>query len=121
MTNRQPDLDRVFHALADPTRRAILARLGEGPATVSELARPFAMALPTFLEHVRVLERCRLLRSQKVGRVRTCRMAEAAVAAAEAWLAERRAAFSAQLDRMDAFVLDLATQEKQRERRPRNK
>lgn len=111
MANRQPVLDDVFRALADGTRRAILARLTAGPASVSELARPFAMAMPTLLEHVRVLERCRLVRSQKLGRVRTCRIEPAALKSAEAWLAGQRAAFEARLDRMEAYVLELAAKE----------
>ena len=72
MDNNAIALDAIFHALADPTRRAVIQRLGEGPATVSELAEPFDMALPSFMKHVRVLEGTGLVRSRKLGRIRTC-------------------------------------------------
>ena len=75
MPNQSADLTRVFHALADPTRRAVLERLSRGPAAMTELARPFPMALPSFSQHLGVLEECGLVRSQKVGRVRTYRLA----------------------------------------------
>ena len=99
MTNQQDRLDEVFHALADPTRRAILARLIDGPASVSELARPFGMAMPTLLAHIRVLEASRMVRSQKSGRVRTCRIDPAAIHRAEGWLAEQRLRLQAGLGR----------------------
>jgi DNA-binding transcriptional ArsR family regulator len=108
MTNNQPALDRVFQALSDPTRRAIVQRLSRGAATVSELRAPFSMALPTLLQHLRILEASGLIGSAKVGRVRTCTMRPAAFGAAEAWLAARRAAWEARLDRMEAYVAGLA-------------
>ena len=83
MTNNSAALDRVFHALADPSRRAIVQRLCRGPASVSELARPLAMALPTVLQHLDVLEMSRLIRSEKAGRVRTCHLEPAALATIE--------------------------------------
>lgn len=107
-------LDGVFGALADPTRRAILARLGKGEASVGELARPFAMALPSLMKHLRVLEAGGLVESQKSGRVRTCRLKPAAMTQAEQWLAEQRAMWDARLDRLEAYVKTL-------ERKPRKK
>ena len=112
MTNQQPRLDEVFHALADPTRRAILARLVGGPASVSDLARPFAMAMPTLLAHIRVLEASRLVSSRKSGRVRTCRFEPSAMARAEGWLAEQRLQWESRLDRMDDHVLSMRKKEK---------
>ena len=97
-------LDRVFQALADPTRRAVLERLGRGPATVSVLAEPFKMALPSFLQHLRVLEDCGLVRSKKSGRVRTFRVVARPMEAAEGWLAQQRSLWERRLDRFDAYV-----------------
>jgi DNA-binding transcriptional ArsR family regulator len=85
-----PALDRVFHALADPTRRAMVERLGRGPASVGQLAAPLAMSLPAVLQHLQVLEASGLVRSQKVGRVRTCQVVPAALRSAEQWIADRR-------------------------------
>ena len=104
MANLSPHLDHVFGALADPTRRAILARLGEGEASVGELSRPFAMALPSLMKHIRVLEAGGLVESQKNGRVRTCRLKPAAMTHAERWLVEQRAVWEARLDRLEAYV-----------------
>ena len=87
MENYQSSLDAAFHALADPTRRAVLSRLTQGPASVKELAEPFDMGLPSFMKHLHVLESDGLIRSEKVGRVRTCRINAERLAAAEAWLA----------------------------------
>ena len=104
MDNLSSHLDHVFGALADPTRRAILARLGEGEASVGELARPFDMALPSLMKHIRVLEANGLVESQKSGRVRTCRLKPAAMTHAERWLVEQRAVWEARLDRLEAYV-----------------
>jgi len=104
MDKLSPHLDHVFGALADPTRRAILARLGEGEASVGELARPFAMALPSLMKHIRVLEAGGLVESHKSGRVRTCRLKPAAMTRAEFWLVEQRAVWEARLDRLEAYV-----------------
>jgi DNA-binding transcriptional ArsR family regulator len=101
------NLDSIFHGLADPTRRAVIARLAAGPAAVSELAAPHAMALPSFLKHLKVLEAGGWIESGKAGRVRTCRLKPDAATAAEAWLGQQRARWDARLDRLDAF---LATQ-----------
>jgi DNA-binding transcriptional ArsR family regulator len=100
------DLDLVFRALADPTRRAMVERLGRGPATVSELARPFAMSLPAVFQHLRVLEESGLVRSEKAGRVRTCRAEPAALGAAERWLADRRAGWEHRLDRLGSYLAE---------------
>lgn len=104
MDNLSSHLDQVFGALADPTRRAILSRLGEGEASVGELARPFAMALPSLMKHIRVLEAGGLVESHKLGRVRTCRLKPAAMTDAEGWLAAQRAVLEARLDRLEAYV-----------------
>jgi DNA-binding transcriptional ArsR family regulator len=108
MTNNNAALDRVFHALADPTRRAIVARLCRGPASVGELAKPLSMALPTVLQHLQVLESSRLVRSEKAGRVRTCRLEPAAFSTIERWIAQQRAVWEQRLDRMEAYVKTLA-------------
>lgn len=115
MDNLSSHLDHVFGALADPTRRAILARLGEGEASVGALARPFDMALPSLMKHVRVLEAVGLVESQKSGRVRTCRLKPAAMTDAERWLAEQRAVWEARLDRLEAYVKTI--EKKSRKRR----
>lgn len=117
MDNQSPRLDLVFGALADPTRRALLQRLGEGEASIGELAQPFDMALPSLMKHVRVLEAVGLVESQKSGRVRTCRLNPAGMTDAERWLSEQRAAWEARLDRLEAFVKTL--EKKPRTRRPK--
>lgn len=100
-------LDRVFDALGHPTRRAIVHRLGGGPAAVSELAAPFPMALPSFLKHLGVLERSGLVRSKKAGRVRTCELRPEALRRAEGWLQAERARWEAQTDRLADYVESL--------------
>jgi DNA-binding transcriptional ArsR family regulator len=95
-----PSLDDVFFALGDPTRRAILSRLGEGIASVTELAAPFPMALPSLLKHLRILERAGLVRSKKRGRTRTCALDPAALHEAESWLLDQRAIRESRSDRM---------------------
>lgn len=89
MAKHSPMLDAVFHALADPTRRAVVSRLALGPATVSELAQPFDMALPSFMKHVNVLEKSRLVTSRKTGRVRVCALDRESLIAAENWFGEQ--------------------------------
>jgi DNA-binding transcriptional ArsR family regulator len=98
------DLDLVFQALADATRRAIVVRLCDGPASVSELAKPFAMSLPAIVQHLQVLENSGLVRSEKIGRVRTCSIVPATVRLAEDWLGARRTAGERRLDRLEAFL-----------------
>jgi DNA-binding transcriptional ArsR family regulator len=97
-------LDRSFQALANGTRRAVVQRLLRGPATVSELAEPFDMALPSFLEHLRTLERSGLVRSAKAGRVRTVRIVPARLAHAATWLDRQRTIWEQRLDQLDAYV-----------------
>ncbi|SDL93189.1 helix-turn-helix transcriptional regulator [Arthrobacter sp. ok362] len=98
------ELDVVFHALADPTRRAILVRLCDGPAAVSELAAPFGMSLPAVVQHLQVLEASGLIRSEKIGRVRSCSIDHATVRRAEDWLGQRRTPGERRLDRLEDFL-----------------
>lgn len=97
-------LDTAFHALADPTRRAVVARLVGGPASVTELAAPFGMGLPSFLKHVKVLKDSGLIASEKVGRVRTCSINAQRLAATEDWLSEQRQILEGRVDRLAAYV-----------------
>jgi DNA-binding transcriptional ArsR family regulator len=120
MTNQYANLDRVFHALADPTRRAILSKLSRGPASVSELAKPFSMAMPTLLQHLRVLEDSRLVHSKKIGRVRSCEMQPAALGSAQSWIAQQRAIWEGRLDRMQAYVTSLQAKEKKHGKRKKS-
>jgi DNA-binding transcriptional ArsR family regulator len=103
-------LDGVFHALADPTRRSVVERLGEGPVATSVLAEPFGMSLPSFTQHLGVLERCGLVTSQKRGRVRTYALVPAPLELAEGWMVEQRRTWERRLDQLDAYVLDLDRQ-----------
>ena len=112
MAQYHAPLDDVFHALADPTRRAVLSRLGAGPASVSELARPFAMALPSFMKHISLLEKSGWVRTRKVGRVRTCTIDETTFAAVDGWLSAQRDLWEGRADRLDAFVTDNQTRER---------
>jgi DNA-binding transcriptional ArsR family regulator len=104
MPNQAQQLNRVFQALADPTRRAVLQRLGRGPAPMSELARPFKMALPSFAQHLDKLEDCGLVRSSKAGRVRTYRLAPQKLKPAEDWLSAQRSQWERRLDQLDSFL-----------------
>ena len=103
--------DAVFHALSNPTRRMVLERLSVGPATVSELAAPFDMQLPSFVQHLSGLERSRLVKSRKRGRVRTYELAPERLEGAEEWLAERRREWESRLDRFDQYVKRLKERE----------
>ncbi|TPK22674.1 winged helix-turn-helix transcriptional regulator [Mesorhizobium sp. B2-5-9] len=107
-----PPIDGIFRALADPTRRRVVERLNRSPASVSELAQPFDMALPSFIDHLKILEGCGLVRSQKTGRVRTYELAPEPLKLAESWLAEQRTVWERRLDRFDAYVMTLKEQEK---------
>jgi DNA-binding transcriptional ArsR family regulator len=107
MPNQSARLDLVFQALGDSTRRAVLERLSGGPAPVSELARPFNMALPSFLQHLGVLERCGLVRSRKRGRVRTCELAPQPLKTAEGWLVGQRSLWERRLDQLDSYLKQL--------------
>lgn len=97
-------LDGIFQALADPTRRAVLGRLGKGPASISDLAQPFDMALPSFMKHIHLLEESGWIRTQKNGRVRTCTLEQGTFATVETWLDAQRAVWEARTDRLERFV-----------------
>jgi DNA-binding transcriptional ArsR family regulator len=104
MLNQSPALDRMFHALADATRRDMVVRLSRGPATVSDLAGPLTMSLPAVMQHLQVLEASGLVRSHKAGRVRTCELEPEALGLAERWLGDRRAMWERRLDRLGDFL-----------------
>jgi DNA-binding transcriptional ArsR family regulator len=113
MLNQSTRLDLAFQALADPTRRGMLARLSQGSASVSELALPFAISLPAVMQHLRLLEASGLVRSEKKGRVRTCRIEPKALAGAEGWIAEQRALWEGRLDRLEDYLETMKSKEKQ--------
>jgi DNA-binding transcriptional ArsR family regulator len=107
MLNQSAGLDRMFHALADPARRAMVERLSRGPAPVSDLARPLPMSLPAAMQHLSVLEAAGLVRSEKVGRVRTCTLDTTALSQAERWINERRIEWDHRLDRLGDYLKTL--------------
>jgi DNA-binding transcriptional ArsR family regulator len=104
MENRYAALDTTFHALADPTRRAVVQRLGVGSASVSDLARPFQMALPSFMKHISILEASGLIASRKIGRVRTCTLEPQKLAAVEKWFGEQRAVWESRYQNLDTLL-----------------
>lgn len=104
MAKYSTDLDKAFSALSDPTRRAIVSRLCDGPKSISELSAPFDLALPSLLKHVHVLEECGLVSSEKTGRVRTCRIEPHALHATEAWIHQHIAAWERRLDRLETHI-----------------
>ena len=104
MLERSSALDKVFAALGDPARRAIIDQLSRGPASVSELAMPFSMTLAAVVQHVQVLERSGVISTAKVGRVRTCRLRPQGLAAAERWIAQRRTSWERRFDRLGALL-----------------
>src|SRR5271170_5266174 len=106
MLNRSDALDLAFQALADPTRRGIVERLSRGPASVSELARPLPMSLPAVVQHLHVLEASGLIRSEKVGRVRTCRLHVKTLDSARDWIADRQWVWEQRLDRLGALLAE---------------
>ncbi len=106
MAQHLAELDGVFVALADPTRRAVVRRLGRGPTSVGDLAREFPMTLPSFMKHVRTLESSGLIRTVKSGRVRTCALNRERLALVDDWLAEQRRIWKGRTDRLDQFVTD---------------
>jgi DNA-binding transcriptional ArsR family regulator len=108
MLNYASDLDRVFRALADPGRRLMVERLTRGPASVSELGRPLDMSLAAVLQHVQVLQASGLIRSQKVGRTRTCSINPVALRSAEDWIADRRTMVERRLDRLGEYLAQTA-------------
>src|ERR1700722_2887926 len=106
MFNHQPSLDRIFQALADPTRRAIVERLVLGEAPVSELAKPLAMSLAAVVQHIQSLEQSGLIRTQKIGRVRTCRIEPRTLRVAETWIAQRRTLWEQRLDQLGEILAE---------------
>jgi DNA-binding transcriptional ArsR family regulator len=107
MAKHDPDLSRLFHALADPTRRSILTRLAGGPAPVTDLANPTGLRLPTVMRHLSVLEEAGLIATSKEGRVRSCAIVPEALAPVRTWLDEQRAIWESRLDRLDDYVTTL--------------
>jgi DNA-binding transcriptional ArsR family regulator len=104
MANHSQQLDEVFVALADPTRREVIHRLGSGPVSVGELARPFTITLPSFMKHVRTLESCGLISTVKSGRVRTCTLNRERLAVVDGWLSEQRLVWEDRTDRLEQFL-----------------
>jgi DNA-binding transcriptional ArsR family regulator len=104
MLDQHPRLELMFHALADPSRRAMVERLSQGPASVSELAQPLDMTLSAVVQHVQVLEASGLVRSEKTGRVRTCRLDPAALRTVEQWITARRSSWERRLDRLGDYL-----------------
>lgn len=107
MRTEATPIDGIFRALSDPTRRDVLERLCKSPGSVSELAEPFDMALPSFVEHLKILEGCGLVRSTKVGRIRTYRLVPKRLRLAEDWLSQQRTIWERRLDQLDSYLLDL--------------
>jgi DNA-binding transcriptional ArsR family regulator len=110
--NQSAQLSRVFHGLADPTRRAVLERLSSGPAPVSKLAEPFKMALPSFTQHLDVLETCGLVKSRKSGRVRTYRLTPRTLTMASHWLDAQRTKWENRLDQLDTYLKEIKEQKR---------
>lgn len=106
MLNQRVHVDRVFHALGDPTRRAIVEQLSQGPVSVSRLAKPLSITLAAVVQHLQVLEKSGLVRTTKVGRVRTCRMEPKGLAVAERWINERRSLWEKRLDRLGSLLAE---------------
>jgi DNA-binding transcriptional ArsR family regulator len=103
---QRDELDLVLHALADPSRRVIVEHLSRGPASVSELARPMSISLPAVVQHLQVLETSGLIESEKVGRVRTCRLRPATLRSVERWIRDRRSTWERRLDRLGDYLDD---------------
>lgn len=108
MLNQTATLDRVFHALSDPSRRLMVERLSLGPASVSELAKPLSMSLAAVVQHVQVLEASGLVQSQKIGRTRTCSIHPATMRSAEQWMSDRRTSWERKLDRLGEYLAETA-------------
>ena len=105
------NLDQVFHSLSDGTRRAVIAQLANGPASIGELAQRHDMALPSFMKHIRVLEESEIVTSRKMGRVRMCELRPSALRAAQGWLEQERRKWETRLDQLDSFIENLAAKE----------
>jgi DNA-binding transcriptional ArsR family regulator len=110
--SQMAQLDRIFHSLSDATRRAVIAQLGNGPASISDLAQRHRMALPSFMKHIRVLEESEIVMSRKTGRVRMCELRADSLTAAQDWLEQERRVWEARLNQLDGFVETLAAEEK---------
>lgn len=106
MRNQRASVDRVFHALGDPTRRSIVERLSEGPISVSHLAKPLAITVAAVVQHLQVLEESGLVRTEKVGRVRTCRMEPRGLSVVERWIGDRRSLWERRLDRLGDLLAE---------------
>ncbi len=111
MDHYSAELSNIFQALADPTRRAVLGELSRGAASVGDLAKPFDMALPSFMKHIHYLEECGLIRTHKAGRVRICTIEKKSFLAVESWLAAQRALWEERTDRLEQFVMSSQQQE----------
>ena len=111
MLNQSPQLDRAFHALSDPGRRAMLEQLSRGPASVSQLAEPLDMTLSAVVQHLAVLEESGLVRTKKIGRVRTCQIEAGALSQAEQWINERRTLWERRLDRLGDYLKAIEREE----------
>jgi len=114
MLNQSSQLDLMFQALADPSRRGMLERLCRGPASVSDLAKPFEMSLPAVLQHLQVLEQSGLVKTEKVGRVRTCKVETKALRSVEQWITARRTAWEDRFDRLGVYLAEEAAAEKRK-------
>jgi DNA-binding transcriptional ArsR family regulator len=121
MLNYSPDLDDVFHALADPSRRVIVEQLSRGPASVSELARPLTMSLPSVVQHLQVLESSGLIRTEKVGRVRTCHLQLKRLDTADNWIRARREEWERRLDRLGEYLAATDPDSASKNRKPKGK
>lgn len=119
MLNHSTPLDLMFHALSDPGRRVMVERLSRGPASVGELAKPLSMSLSAVVQHLAVLEESGLVRSQKIGRVRTCTIEAKALRAAEQWIADRRTMWERNFDRLGAYLDSLPPEPKKAKRKKR--
>ena len=106
MPKKKPDIDRVFHALGDPTRRAIMEKLSQGPVSVSRLAEPLSITLAAVVQHLQVLEESGLVQTEKTGRVRTCRIESAGLSIAQQWINDRRSTWERQLDRLGDLLAE---------------
>lgn len=117
MAQQLLELDGIFQALADPTRRAVIGRLGTGPASIGELAAPFDMALPSFMKHIRSLENTGWITTEKVGRVRTCELRPEHFEAVEDWLTRNRRLWEGRTDRLEQFVTEKDDQHERHDQR----
>jgi DNA-binding transcriptional ArsR family regulator len=104
MAKAKPNIDRIFHALGDPTRRALMEVLTDGPVSVSKLAEPLSISLAAVVQHLQILEECGLVHTEKVGRVRTCRIEPMGLDAAEGWIRARRSRWEQRLDRLGELL-----------------